>query len=151
MAAKEGVDVLYLTMEHWPAAQAVFGAMAAAVAGQLPRSAACALVAAAARGSAQAHVGNDQDKRGASLHVMQEALGALHVNSVTEALRKIRGQGRTDMAKRLQRLSRAINVEAHPEVSLADDLRALLALPGGAATKANRRASHVAPRWHERR
>ena len=90
MAAKEGVDVLYLTMEHWPAAQAVFGAMAAAVPGQLPRSAACALVAAAARGLAQAHVGNDQDKSGASLHVMQEALGVLNVTSITEALQKVR-------------------------------------------------------------
>ncbi len=130
MAMVGDLAALCRTLDHWPVGQAVFGAMAAATIGQLSRSLACALVAAAARGATSVPAADAGEKGPSVLAELQEAFDVLGVSNIIQGLQRLREGGRVDLAKRAQRLSKARNAEVHPDVLLG---LAALAFVGSAA------------------
>ena len=133
MAMVGDFAALCRTLDHWPVGQAVFGAMAAATIGQLSRSSACALVAAAARGASSVPASDACEKGPSVLAELQEVLDVLGVSNITQGLQRLREGGRADLAKRAQRLSKARNAEAHPDVLLGRDVLAFVGSAAGSA------------------
>ena len=109
-----------------PAAGLVAQASAAAIIALLHAGAtakmACALVAAVARGAAAATGGGGQQD-GDELEAMQEVLMVMKMSNVSETVAALRGSGRHDLARRVQKLSKMRNARAHPDAGLLGDLR----------------------------
>ena len=99
-------------------------AAAAVLAGaQLPPRVASSLVAAAVRGAVQGAATLAAPQLPALLGTLQAAVHLLGTAAVPQALRALRSSGRPELARRMQRLSKARNGIAHPDTTLLDDLR----------------------------
>jgi hypothetical protein len=79
-------------------------------------------VAAAARGAA-ATAGGGGQQDGDELEATQEVLMVMKMSNVSETVAALRGSGRHDLARRVQKLSKMRNARAHPDAGLLGDLR----------------------------
>ena len=99
-------------------------AAAAVLAGaQLPPRLAASLVAVAVRGAVQGTAALTAQQPTELLGSLQAAVHPLGATTAPQAVHALRSSGQPELAKRMQRLSKARNGVAHPDITFLDDLR----------------------------
>ncbi|MFM7987565.1 MAG: hypothetical protein ACKPKO_50450, partial [Candidatus Fonsibacter sp.] len=122
----EDLVLRFLAVATGSVAQATFAAVLAVVHCNVRGKLAATLVAAATRGAscAQAYASTPEPD---SLAALQVAFATLGVSNASAALGLLRQHGRPDLARRVGRLSKTRNGQAHPDTALLADLRHFVA------------------------
>ena len=125
-----------LAVDTGSVAQATFAAILAVVHCKAPGKLPATLVAAATRRANCAQACGSTPEPD-SLAALQVAFATLGVSSASAALGLLRQHGRPDLARRVGRLSKTRNGQAHLDTALLDDLRHFVAV-GPAASDQDR-------------